>query len=307
MSQWERYLSKFAGHLEAVEGVARNTLIAYAGDCAAFASFLKENHPDIYESGIVQATHARLFLIALKRKGLKQVSLARKLDSLKRLGDFLVSGRQWRSNPFRKIPYPKPEHYRAEYLTPEEARGMLSLGLKKDFMGIRDAALLDLFYGCGLRLSELVGLDIKDILFKDRVIRVHGKGGKFRVVPLGPRTGEVVRGYLAARADKIGKDDMKGKAGPAVFLNNNGARITPRSTGRIVKKHLLQASEKRKISTHSLRHSFATHLLEAGANLRAVQQMLGHSSLKTTQKYAHTTTGRLISVYRRAHPRAEKD
>jgi site-specific recombinase XerD len=307
MSQWEKYLSKFAGHLEAVEGVARNTLIAYAGDCVAFASFLKENHRDAYETGIVQATHARLFLIALKRKGLKQVSLARKLDSLKRLGDFLVSGRQWRSNPFRMIPYPKPEHYRAEYLTPEEAQGMLSLGFKSDFMGIRDAALLDLFYGCGLRLSELVGLDVKDIMFRDRLIRVHGKGDKFRVVPLGPKTREIISRYLTARAEKISASNAWEKAGAAVFLNNSCYRITPRSTARIVKKHLLLASEKRKISTHSLRHSFATHLLEAGANLRAVQQMLGHSSLKTTQKYAHTTTGRLISVYRRAHPRAEKD
>jgi len=149
-------------------------------------------------------------------------------------------------------------------------------------------------------------MDIKDVLFKDRLVRVYGKGGKYRVVPLGPKTGETLRIYLQRRAEKITSAERPVDSGSAVFLNNSGGRITPRSAGRIVKIYLMKASEKQKLSTHSLRHSFATHLLEAGANLRAVQQMLGHSSLKTTQKYAHTTTGRLIAVYKRAHPRAEK-
>jgi len=232
--------------------------------------------------------------------------LARKLDSLKRFGDYLVSINQLRSNPFRELPYPRAEHYRAEYLSPEEAKGLLESPFRIDFMGARDAAMIDLYYGCGLRLSELVGIDIRDILFKDRLVKVYGKGGKYRVVPLGPKTGMTLKTYLEQRAKKISLQAKVPDAGPAVFLNNNCSRITPRSAGRIVKKYLINASEKQKLSTHSLRHSFATHLLEAGANLRAVQQMLGHSSLKTTQKYAHTTTGRLISVYRRAHPRAEK-
>ena len=304
MSDWEKYLSKFAGHLESVEGLAHNTLIAYTRDSGAFVAFLRENHPGCYESGKVSSTEGRLFLIHLKKKGLKQVSLARKLDSLKRFGDFLVASHQWRSNPFRDLPYPKAEHYRAEYMNAEEAKGLLESEFKNSFIGVRDAAMLDLYYGCGLRLSELVGLDIKDIQFKERLVRVHGKGGKFRIVPLGPKTGDVLKRFLDEREKKI--SDEGAKAGMAVFLNDRGGRLTPRSAGRIVKGYLMRASEKQKLSTHSLRHSFATHLLEAGANLRAVQQMLGHSSLRTTQKYAHTTTGRLISVYRRAHPRAEK-
>ncbi len=306
MSDWEKYLSKFSGHLESVEGVAKNTLIAYTGDMAAFAAFLKEHHPDCFESGKASSTEGRLFLIALKKKGLKQVTLARKLDSLKRFGDYMVDSRAWRSNPFRDLPSPRPEHYRAEYMNPEEAFGMLASEFKTGFSGTRDLAMLDLFYGCGLRLSELTGLDIKDILFADRLMRIHGKGGKLRVVPLGPKTGEALKRYLEARAQKLKAEGLEPKAGPAVFLSTRGTRLTPRSAARIVKSYLLGASEKQRLSTHSLRHSFATHLLEAGANLRAVQQMLGHSSLKTTQKYAHTTTGRLISIYRRAHPRAEK-
>lgn len=307
MSDWAKYLSKFAGHLESVEGVARNTQIAYNSDCAAFVAYLKESHSDCFASGQVTATEGRLWLISLKKKGLKQVTLARKLDSLKNFGDYLVSAGHLKANPFRELPYPRPEHYRPEYMTPEEAWGMLSADFRASFIGIRDSAMLDLFYGCGLRLSELVGIEIKDILFKDRLIRIYGKGGKTRQVPLGPKTGESLRGYLDSRAQKIASENLEPKAGSAVFLNNRGSRLTPRSAARIVKGYLLSSSEKNRLSTHSLRHSFATHLLEAGANLRAVQQMLGHSSLRTTQKYAHTTTGRLISIYRKAHPRAEKD
>jgi site-specific recombinase XerD len=304
MSGWDKYLSKFTGHLESVEGLSQNTILAYSRDCAALVNFLKENHPACYESGMITVTEGRLFLIHLKKKGLKQVSLARKLDSLKHFGDYLIVIHEWQSNPFRDIPYPKAEHYRAEYLNPEEALGLLKSEFRNSFIGVRDAAMLDLYYGCGLRLSELVGLEINDLLFKDRLVRVHGKGGKSRIVPLGPKTGESIKRYLEQRKAKI--IDEGAKCGLAVFLNNRGSRLTPRSAGRIVKSYLMKASEKQKLSTHSLRHSFATHLLEAGANLRAVQQMLGHSSLRTTQKYAHTTTGRLISIYKRAHPRAEK-
>jgi integrase/recombinase XerC len=305
MSNWEKYLSSFSGYLQSVEGVSSNTHLAYTRDCAAFAAFLKEQNPIDYEAGTASITGGRLFLIALKKKGLKQVTLARKLDSLKKFGDYMVTAHKWQANPFRDLPYPKAEHYRAEYLNPEEAQGLLASQFESKFSGYRDAAMLDLYYGCGLRLSELVGLDIKDIQFRERLVRIYGKGGKQRIVPLGPKTGEVLQNYMKDRARLISEAQLP-KAGGAVFLNTRGTRITARSAARIVKKYLLNSSEKQKLSTHSLRHSFATHLLEAGANLRAVQQMLGHSSLKTTQKYAHTTTGRLMSIYKRAHPRAEK-
>lgn len=286
--------------------LARNTQIAYEADCRSFVEYLEKYHPDAYSSGRISSTEGRLFLVFLKKKGLKKVSLARKLDSLKRFGDYLTATGDWDDNPFRQLPYPRKEHYRAEYLNPEEAFGLLSVDFKDDFLGIRDRAMLDLFYGCGIRLSELVGIDIKDIRFREGVIRIFGKGSKYRVVPLGAKTAETLMWYLSERDKKIGTEDLGNLAGQAVFLNSRGGRLTSRSVGRIVKKYLFMASEKRMLSTHSLRHSFATHLLEAGANLRAVQQMLGHSSLKTTQQYAHTTTGRLISIYRRAHPRSEK-
>jgi len=306
MAYWEDKINKFSGHIEATEGLAQNTLIAYLSDCNSLIDFLKDNHPEVYNGRKITVNDARKFLISLKKNGLKQVSIARKLDSLKRFGDYMVDLGDWKLNPFRELPYPKAEHYRAEYLTPEEAFGMLSIKFKDDYIGHRDRAMLELFYGCGLRLSELVNIDLRDINFKERVIRILGKGSKYRIVPLGPKSSETLKSFIDIRKEKIVKQNLELKAGNALFLNNRGTRMTSRSAARIVKSYLQNSSEKQKLSTHSLRHSFATHLLEAGANLRAVQQMLGHSSLKTTQKYAHTTTGRLIAVYRRAHPRAEK-
>ena len=306
MDKWSEYLSMFEGHLQVAEGLAKNTVTAYGSDCRSFVKFLKNKFDDVYESGRPAANHGRLFLIELKKMGLKQVSLGRKLDSLKKLGDYLIEIKKWKSNPFRDLPYPRPEHYRPEYITPEEAFGLLSEEFRGDFLGIRDRAMLDTFYSCGLRLSELSGMDIKDIQFKDRHIRIIGKGSKYRIVPLGQKTSESLNSYLNHRSEKLKNSKMEAQSNQAVFINNRGERLTSRSIARIVKSYLLKASEKNKLSTHSLRHSFATHLLEAGANLRAVQQMLGHSSLRTTQKYAHTTTGRLIAVYKRAHPRAEK-
>jgi integrase/recombinase XerC len=306
MADWGRILSGFSGHIECVEGLSKNTVIAYLSDCRSFERFLSEKHPESHKSGRISVREARSFLIYLKRNGLKQVSIGRKLDSLKRFGDYLMETGNWKTNPFRELPYPRKEHYRAEYLSPEEAHGLLSFEFKDDFSGIRDRAMLELFYGCGIRLSELVGIDLKDIRFAERIIRIFGKGGKYRVVPIGRKTELILTEYLEIRKNKINIENLSETVGPAVFLNNRGTRITPRSVARIVKSYLLKSSEQQKLSTHSLRHSFATHLLEAGANLRAVQQILGHSSLKTTQKYAHTTTGRLISVYKRAHPRWEK-
>ena len=307
MVNLEKNLSGFVAYLESAEGLAKNTVIAYRSDCGSFIEFLKENYPESAGIFRVSEREARAFLIFLKRKGLKQVSIGRKLDSLKRFGDYLMESRQWNQNPFREIPYPRKEHYRAEYLSPEEAMGMLSFEFKDGFAGTRDRAMLELFYGSGIRLSELVGLDLKDIRFDEGILRIIGKGGKYRVVPLGRKAEGILKEYLNEREIKLASGNFAEPSGNAVFLNLRGRRLTPRSVSRIVKSYLLKSSEQQRLSTHSLRHSFATHLLEAGANLRAVQQMLGHSSLKTTQKYAHTTTGRLISIYKRAHPRWEKE
>ncbi len=173
--------------MECAQGLAANTVVAYRADCRSFIRFIEEYHKRSYKAGKIKSTEGRLFLIYLKKKGLKQVSLGRKLDSLKRFGDYLVEIGKWGDNPFRELPYPRKEHYRAEYMSVEEALGMLSTRFPDGFMGLRDRAMLELFYGCGLRLSELVGIDVKDIKFRERVISIFGKGKKYRVVPLGPK------------------------------------------------------------------------------------------------------------------------
>ncbi len=280
MSEWGNYLSNFKGHLESVEGLAANTVLAYTRDCEAFVKFLQADKSNGEEPGVISVSQGRLFLISLKKKGLKQVSIARKIDSLKKFGDYLVASKKWPSNPFRDLPYPKAEHYRAEYMTPEEAFGMLSAEFRSSFIGVRDRAMLDLFYSAGLRLSELVSIDIKDIQFRERHIRIIGKGSKYRIVPLGQKTGVVLQEYLRKRAEKLSSEKHEPKAGSAVFINDRGSRLTSRSAARIVKGYLIKSSEKQRLSTHSLRHSFATHLLEAGANLKGCSGDVGPFEFK---------------------------
>jgi integrase/recombinase XerC len=319
-SYWSECLQLFEKHLKGGSHFAENTAIAYRGDVAAFIKYLEESSIGQDPGGLGKPIKSesqgfgptsiteftiRGYLITLRKAGLKSTSIARKLEALKMFFDFLISIKRQSSNPARQIDPIKTEPYRAEYLSEEEARYLIEQAWPGDeFMALRNKAMIEIFYNCGLRLAELTSLNLKSLDFNNSLIKVLGKGSKYRQVPVGRPTMQVVSSYLVVRSRllaELGKPNEY-----AVFINTRGGRMTPRSIGRIVKEHLLKCSEKTGLSTHSLRHSFATHLLTAGANLRAVQQMLGHSSLKTTQKYSHITTGRLISVYKRAHPRAEE-
>jgi len=298
---WPESHELYRRHLQGGARYAENTAIAYDGDVTAFIKYLDKNGkrgPRISQFDI------RAYLITLRRAGLKSSSIARKLEAIKMFFDYLISIKRLEHNPVRLIEAIKIEPYRAKYLSEEEARLLIEQSLAgDDFMARRDRAMVEIFYGCGLRLSELVGLNLIDLNFSGSTISVLGKGGKFRHVPIGPQAIAATNDYLIERARLIAA--RKTDAGQAVFLNYaRGVRLTSRGAARIIKNHLINCSEKSGLSTHSLRHSFTTHLLTAGANLRAVQEMLGHASLKTTQKYSHITTGRLISIYRRAHPRA---
>jgi integrase/recombinase XerC len=299
---WEECYNLFYRHLKS-GNYAENTALAYGGDVNSFIRYLaakKKLRADITQFEI------RSYLISLRQRGLKSSSIARKLESLKMFFDFLTTIKKFNHNPARLIEPVKIEPYRPKYLSEEEARFLIETGWSNEgFKDIRDRAMIEVYYGCGLRLSELVELDLIDLGLKSNVIKVLGKGGKFRYVPVGGQVIQSLSKYLIER-DKLLIDKNKTDQ-RAVFLNTRGSRLTSRSVARIVKAHLQKCSEKTGLSTHSLRHSFTTHLLTAGANLRAVQEMLGHASLKTTQKYSHITTGRLISVYKRAHPRAEAE
>ncbi|MCP4581570.1 MAG: tyrosine-type recombinase/integrase [candidate division Zixibacteria bacterium] len=300
---WDDYYKLFVKHLKGGGIYAENTAVAYGSDVAAFIKHLKrkkKGQDDITQFEI------RGYLISLRQSGLKSSSIARKMESIKMFFDYLVAIKKLKNNPVRLVEPVKVDPYRAKYLSEEEARYLIETGLTgKDFKHSRNRAMIEIYYNCGLRLSELMALDILDLGFTSNMIKVLGKGGKYRQVPVGDQTIKAADNYLTEREKLLITKKIKGEN--AVFLNTRGGRLTSRSAARIVKAHLQQCSEKTGLSTHSLRHSFTTHLLTAGANLRAVQQMLGHASLKTTQKYSHITTGRLISIYKRAHPRAEAE
>ena len=299
---WDECYIMFSKHLKS-GSYAENTAIAYSADVEAFFRYLKKENK--INNDITQF-EIRGHLIALRKSGLKSTSIARKLEAVKMFFDYLVSLKKVPHNPARLIEPIKSEPYRARYLSEEEAKFLIETGWRDEtFKGRRDRAMIEIYYGCGLRLSELVDLTLTDLVFNDNEIKVLGKGGKTRFVPVGDQVIKTLNNYLDERTKLLIEKNKTQEN--AVFLNTRGSHLTSRSAARIVKTHLQRCSEKTGLSTHSLRHSFTTHLLTAGANLRAVQQMLGHASLKTTQKYSHITTGRLISVYKKAHPRAEAE
>ena len=299
---WTDCYKLFNKHLQG-GNYAENTAIAYGGDVADFVAYLQKK--DKLNDSVTQFD-IRGWLITLRQAGLKSSSIARKLEAVKMFFDYLMSIKMVNHNPARLVEPVKIEPYRAKYLSEEEARYLIETGWSgKGFRDTRDRSMIEIYYGSGLRLSELVGLDLDDLGFGSNVIKVLGKGSKFRYAPIGDSTIHEFKKYLEERQKLLVRFNKHSEK--AIFLNTRGDRLTPRSAARIVKSYLLKCSEKTGLSTHSLRHSFTTHLLTAGANLRAVQEMLGHSSLKTTQKYSHITTGRLISVYKRAHPKAEAE
>jgi integrase/recombinase XerC len=236
----------------------------------------------------------------LHERRLRKSTLARKLAAVRSFLQFCVKKKWLPENPARVVATPKQEKLVPSFLSEEEMVHFLEVPASNRALDLRDKAILELFYATGIRLSELVGINMEDISLSERLVRVRGKGKKERLVPFGRAAEEGLKSYSAVRSsllkNKIG--------GPALFLNYQGERITARSVERIVDKYIRQAALKRKISPHSLRHSFASHLLSRGADLRVIQELLGHESLATTQKYTHLDLGHLIDVYRKSHPRS---
>jgi site-specific recombinase XerD len=244
--------------------------------------------------------HVRDFLGGLVRHGLEKSSVSRKLASLRAFFGYLEKLGMIQNNPTASVAGPKVEKRLPKYFNEAEIDRSIGLIDSGTDAGIRNRAILELFYGTGMRLSELTGLDIQDIDFSGGTVRVLGKGGKQRVMPLGRTAAGTLRRYL----------EIRNRFSPAIrnkalFLNAQGGRISGRGVQYLVRKTLAEGSEKRQLSPHMLRHSFATHLLDHGADLQAVKELLGHASLSTTQTYTHLTRDRLQKIYRQAHPRSE--
>jgi len=289
----QRYIDKFINYLKVERNASDHTIINYTIDLGVFKTFLGDRQIET-----IDHLALRRFLAELRAKNYAKRTIARKLASLRSLFRFLFREGYIKKNPITAISTPKLDRKLPVFLDVAKIERLLQSPSESDEAGVRDRALLETLYSTGIRVSELVGLDIDDVDIISGVVKVLGKGSKERVVPIGEPALNAIRKYLDTRAGSRVKDK------DAVFLNNHGKRLTDRSVRRVIDKHIRACSMTEKISPHSLRHSFATHLLDRGADLRSVQELLGHANLSTTQIYTHVTMERLKSVYDKAHPRA---
>lgn len=285
----ERFIEKFLRYLEIEKNYSKHTIVNYLHDLNQFQIFLGSLPIEK-----VDYLGVRKYLAGLKEKNFDTRTVSRRMSTLRSFFKFLNREGYVKASPLSSVSSPKLDKYLPEFLTEEEVTRLIESSIPTDERSLRDRSILETFYSTGIRISELVGLNVDDMDLISGTVKVRGKGKKERMVPIGDKAIASLRDYL----------DKRNKNSNAVFLNPSGARITDRGVRNIVKKYILLAGIKRGVSPHTLRHSFATHLLNRGADLRTVQELLGHVNLATTQIYTHLTTDRLKSVYDKAHPRA---
>jgi len=299
-------IAEFERALIAEENASPHTVRNYVSDLRQLRTFLLEHGTtrnaagDDVVAGAVDALTIRAFLAHLLQRNRKS-SVGRKLSSAKVFFRFLLRRGVIPADPTVGIATPKKDKQLPVHLTVDDMFRLLETPSAATPSGLRDRAILEVTYSCGLRVSELVGLDWEDVDSSLELVRVRGKGGKERLVPVGRKALLALDAYRAKIDELCPRGVGQGKA---VFLNQRGGRLTTRSVGRLLDHYILQCGIATKVSPHALRHSFATHLLGAGADLRAIQELLGHASLSTTQKYTHVNLDQLMSVYDKAHPRA---
>jgi integrase/recombinase XerC len=302
-----RLIHQYLEHLHGERQVSPETLRAYEHDLASFLEFLARDFlgKDAAEIRPVEVDPlaVRSFLAAMTRKGLAKTSQGRTLSAVRSLFRFACREGVLTANPAQGVRTPKVPKTLPRHLRPGEVENLIEAPEGDEPLVRRDRAILELLYAAGLRVSELVGLDWRDVDLPARVVRVMGKGSKERMVPFGRPAAEAMRRWLDVwESVRKAQDESE-----PVFLNAFGTRLTDRSVRRVIDRWVDAAAVARGVHPHTLRHTFATHLLENGADLRAIQELLGHSSLSTTQKYTHLEVDRLLSVYRDAHPRARRE
>jgi integrase/recombinase XerC len=298
----------FLTHLDKERNVSPHTLKAYARDCAEFVAFLTDYYGgEAWSWSGVDRLAMRGFLGRLTKRGLSKRSVARALAAVRGLYRYLATNESVAANPARAVGTPKAERHLPGYLDRSQIDLLFQIvetrATTGRFEDVRNAAILELFYSTGMRLSELQGLNWQDIDAVSQQVKVRGKGRKERIVPVGDHATLALRNYERKR-EEIATAVRARADRQAVFVTRTGNRISVRGIQALVGGFLDHVAENAGLSTHSLRHSFATHLLDAGADLRAVQELLGHASVSTTQIYTHTSVERLKEVYRKAHPRA---
>lgn len=309
IGEQEDFINQFIHFLSAEKNASSHTCRCYQRDLREFEEFLKGQ--EIQQTSEVSLDWSqvdritiRKYLSVLYRKN-KKSSIARKLSTLRSFFRYLVREKLVPTNPAKIVSTPKVEKPLPKTLTVDETFKILDSSVphmemisdnEAQFRISRDRAILELLYSSGLRVGELVGLDLKHLNINLGIVRVMGKGKKERIVPVGEKAIEALRSYLRSRGDPDSEEPL--------FLNSRGGRLTSRSVERLVKKYTRASGIIRTVSPHSLRHSFATHLLDAGADIREIQEMLGHASLSTTQRYIHLSPGKLMEVYDKSHPRS---
>ncbi len=303
----EELLKQFLQHLRYERNVSAHTLRNYSSDLGQFRDYLliKGKIADIAVSEIDHLT-IREWMSELHGDNKKKTSIARKLASLRTFFQFLVREGVQENNPAKLVATPKIERKLPTHLSMEDAVRFIETPDLNTDLGKRDRAILEFLYATGMRVGELVGLNLKDIDFREKLVRVTGKRKKQRILPFGEPALQAVMFYLnETRPTFLNNCPPSERDDQTVFLNYQGTRITTRSVGRMVDKYIKICTEiNRDISPHSLRHSFATHLLDSGADLRDIQELLGHARLSTTQIYTQVSMEKLIEVYDRAHPKA---
>jgi integrase/recombinase XerC len=300
---FDALLEKFERYISVEKNLSLHTQRNYISDLNQFKAFLKKEHSEISIEAI-DSKIIRSYLGSLHKKN-RKTSIARKLASLRTFFKFLIRAGILKKNAASLISTPRLEKHVPGFLSIDEIFGLLEMPDKTTLAGLRDKAIMETLYSSGLRVSELVEMDVDDLDTNLGIIKVMGKGKKERIVPIGSKAIAALNSYVTTRR-KTGKCPPPSTLNPPLFLNQRGGRLTTRSVARIINRYIEQCGLLKNISPHSLRHTFATHMLDAGADLRAIQELLGHASLSTTQKYTHVSIDKLMEVYDKAHPKSRE-
>ena len=308
------HLKSFLAYLKLNRHVSPHTVRAYDSDVSQYLAFVAaESGKKMSELGPADLDmhSVRAHIVDLNKAGKARSSVARKLSGLRTFIKYLRREEVIDHDPAAMAVAPRRDQTIPTHLSEPEVARLIETPDTGDPLGRRDRAILELFYASGLRLSELVAIDLEDLNLGDRMVRVMGKGGKERILPFNQSTVAAIKAWMKDRAAIVTPERPKAKGkrqkvGDPLFINYRGTRLTGRSVDRLLRRYVAQCSTRMGISPHALRHSFATHLLQRGADLRAIQELLGHARLSTTQRYTHVNAAQLIDVYRKSHPRATK-
>ncbi len=293
--------ARFLQYLRVERNASELTIKSYREDLEALAEYLTDLQGATPSPGNIGTVELRGYIAALHEAGYAKTTISRRLASLRSFFRFGQREGWTRANPAKPLRNPRKARSLPHFLSSEDIARLLSAPAAAEPLGLRDRAILEVLYSAGLRVSELAGLNVSDLDFAGGTLRVRGKGRRERIAPVGSFAARAVKDWLAVRRVSARE---KPAADAPVFVNKFGRRLTTRSIGRMLEKHLAATGLDRRTTPHTLRHSFATHLLDRGADIRSVQELLGHKSLVTTQIYTHVSTAGLRAAYERAHPRA---